>query len=924
LKKLFLICIFCCHLFGAKSQQKYFQQQVDYKIDVTLNDVDKTLDGFEIIKYTNNSPDTLHFIWIHLWPNAFKNDKTAFSEQLLKLGRTDFYFSDESQRGYINRMDFKVDDVTAILQQDSSNIDVAKLTLPEPLLPGELIKITTPFHEKIPFNFSRGGYVGNTFQITQWYPKPAVYDSKGWHQMPYLDQGEFFSEFGNFEVTITVPKNYVIAATGELQNKDELNWLKEKSKEEVSSVSKNDKEETGGATKTLVFSQNNVHDFAWFADQNFIVRYDTLQLRPGRIIDVFAFFTKAGSPVWKNSIRFLKDAVLTRSKWLGEYPYNVVTAVEAKMDFSDGMEYPTITSIATMKDEKELDLTIEHEVGHNWNYGILANNERQHPWLDEGMNTYFDRRYEKIKYPQKALAKSGFFRKRFPEDNSDLILRNQIKEKKDQRIETNSEDFSKINYGSIAYYKAGLWMEVLEEYLGQYLFDRCLHQYYERWKFKHVYPEDFKKVVEDVSNKNVDSIFSFLNKKGKLPGETKKTVKPALFFNFNNTDRFHYLFFSPAVGANYYDKLMVGGLVHNYTLPEPAFHFFVAPMYATGSKTLTGIARAGLNIMSYGSLRKTEISIAAAKFSMDEFTDSTGAENYMGFSKIVPSIKIIFRNKNAMNSVTKALQWKTFFIEEQNLLFSRDTLLNADIITYPKSQRYLNQLTFNLDNERALYPFSIQIRTEQAKDFMRFSFDGNYFFNYAKGGGLEARLFAGKFLYLTNENVSDRYYLNMSGANGYEDYTYSNYFFGRNEFQNLPSQQMMIRDGGFKVRTDLYFSKIGKTDNWLSAINLKTTIPKNLNPLEVLPFDIPLKVFFDVGTFDEAWKRDASTGKFLYDAGFQLSFFKDLLKVYVPLLYSKVYSEYYKSTSTENTFWNKISFSIDIQNFKLKKIFSIE
>ncbi len=105
---------------------------------------------------------------------------------------------------------------TADLEDDSLYIDVAKLILPSPLLPGETIKISTPFHEKIPFNFSRGGYVDNSYQITQWYPKPAVYDKNGWHPMPYLDQGEFYSEFGNFHVQITVPKNYVVAATGEI------------------------------------------------------------------------------------------------------------------------------------------------------------------------------------------------------------------------------------------------------------------------------------------------------------------------------------------------------------------------------------------------------------------------------------------------------------------------------------------------------------------------------------------------------------------------------------------------------------------------------------------------------------------------------------------------------------------------------------
>jgi hypothetical protein len=219
-----------CQLNNNKQAQssKYFQQNVDYKIDVTLNDVDNTLNGFEIINYTNNSPDTLRFIWFHLWPNAYKNDRTALSEQLLQLGRTDFYFSSDEQRGYINRLDFKVDGVTATLEDHPLYIDITKVILPGGLAPGKTIKITTPFHEKIPFNFSRGGHVGNTYQITQWYPKPAVYDIHGWHAFPYLDQGEFYSEFGNFNVQITVPKDYVVAATGELQNEDEQKWLQEK------------------------------------------------------------------------------------------------------------------------------------------------------------------------------------------------------------------------------------------------------------------------------------------------------------------------------------------------------------------------------------------------------------------------------------------------------------------------------------------------------------------------------------------------------------------------------------------------------------------------------------------------------------------------------------------------------------------------
>lgn len=979
MKKVLLAVVVYFQFTMSFGQKKYFQQNVNYKINVSLNVSTNTLDGFEVINYTNNSPDTLQFIWFHLWPNAYKNDRTALSEQLLELGRTDFYFSDESKRGYINRLNFKVKEKTAVLADDSLYIDVAKLILPTPLLPGGTIEITTPFHEKIPFNFSRGGHVNKAYQITQWYPKPAVYDNKGWHEFPYLDQGEFYSEFGNFRVQITVPENYIVAATGELQNQDELEWLKEKGirhqvpgirkehsvigdqrsmeskkhKAEVikqkaknnKAIYKNSKSTLNPQSlilnpqsstfnpekiKTLTYIQDSVHDFAWFADTSFVVRYDTIKLASGKIVDAWSFFLPSDLPVWKNSIQYIKDAIHTRSKWLGEYPYKSVTAVEAKMGFSGGMEYPTITSISPMEDTESLDMTIEHEVGHNWVYSILASNERQYPWMDEGMNTYFDNRYKKLKYPEENQQEKqkGFFEKRIPGDEENLIYRMQIAAKKDQPIETTSQDFSETNYDVIAYYKTALWMKKLEDYVGKNVFDSCLHEYYNRWKFKHPYPADFKKVVENVSRKNVDTIFSLLSQKGTLEPPKKKIFQIDFLFNLNKTDDYNYLFLSPAFGYNFYDKIMIGGLIHNYTLPEPKFHFFVAPLYATGSKTFTGIGRVGYDIMSYGAIRKTEISLSAEKFSMDEYTDSTGTKNYLGFSKIVPSVKLIFRNKNATNSVKKWLQWKTYFIRETALSFEKDTVLQQDVVSYPKTNRYLNQLSFVLENNRVLYPYSANIIAEQAKDFVRFAFEGKYFFNYPKGGGLNARLFAGKFIYLGDKTIykefeTDRYHLNMTGANGYEDYSYSNYFVGRNEFQGTSSQQIMIRDGGFKVRSDLLSNKIGKTDDWLTALNLTSDFPKIINPLQVLPVQIPLKVFLDVGTYTEAWQNNPSTGKFIYDAGLQISLYKNLVNIYFPLLYSKIYSNYFKSTIPENRFWKTISFSIDIQNFQLDKFINL-
>ena len=218
--------IFFSILFGdAKAQQKYWQQQVNYNIAVTLNDKEKTLDGVEKITYINNSPDTLHYLWIHLWMNAYKNDKTAFSEQQLANGNTQFYFSKDADKGYINRLNFRTENKTLTQTDHPYYIDIVKIELAEPLLPNATTVISTPFHVKLPYNFSRGGYVGNSFQVTQWFPKVAMYDANGWHEMPYLDQGEYYSNFGDYDVQITLPENYVVAATGEVSQMGQMSQV---------------------------------------------------------------------------------------------------------------------------------------------------------------------------------------------------------------------------------------------------------------------------------------------------------------------------------------------------------------------------------------------------------------------------------------------------------------------------------------------------------------------------------------------------------------------------------------------------------------------------------------------------------------------------------------------------------------------------
>ena len=908
MKKILLLIFFYSQLPGATCQlTNYWQQQVNYTIDVILNDADKALDGYVKMQYYNNSPDTLHFIWFHVWPNAYKNDKTAFSDQLLENGRTDFYFSNNDKRGYINRLDFKVAGITARIEDHPQHQDIIKLILPAPLAPKSSINIETPFHVKLSDNFSRSGHIKQSYQITQWYPKPAVYDKKGWHEMPYLDQGEFYSEFGNYDVSISIHKIFMVASTGVLKE-----------------------EKDAGGVKILHFQQDNVHDFAWFADKDFVVKHDTLQLASG-IIDVYAYYNRANGALWKNSISYIKSAIKTKSNWIGDYPYKTVSVVESPDKTGGGMEYPTITLVATPSTEKELDQLIYHEVGHNWFYGILASNERQHPWMDEGMNTYYDNRYSLQQNGNKNNglkdSRSSFIKNRMPSDLLKTLLQSVTAVKKDQPIETPSEKFNELNYNLVAYTKTGDWMKLLETELGQANFDKLMQQYYIRWQFKHPYPEDFKSVAEEISGKNMDHIFSLLHTKGSLQKAVKKDIRFTSFFSLKNTDKHNYISIAPAVGYNFYDKLMVGALIHNYTLPLSKFQFLVTPLYATGSKKINGLGRLSYSWYPGNKGQKVEISVAASKFTMDDFVDSTNAKNYLQFSKIVPSIKYVFANKSPRSTVRKFIQWKTFLINETSLLFSRDTTRQIDVITYPVNHRYLNQLQFVIENYRKLYPYQAALQAEQGEGFLRFNFTGNYYFNYAQGGGLNLRFFAGKFIYTGDQTYltqfqTDPYHLNMTGPKGYEDYSYSNYFFGRNEFEKFSSQQIMIRDGAFKVRTDYLSSKIGKTDDWLSALNFTTTIPKEINPLELIPLNIiKLRIFVDVGTYAEAWKKDAGTGRFLYDAGLQISLFNNLVTIYAPLLYSKVYKDYIKSTITEKRFVRNLSFSIDLQNISLKKLF---
>lgn len=568
------------------AQNSYWQQEVNYTIEVKLNDETHELSASEQIQYINHSPTSLTEIWFHLWPNAYSTKETALAKQLLREGKTAFQYAKPSEMGYISGLDFKVNGQAIKVEmaakiprigiieqwqrkpngesvQEENNPDVCKLILNEPLTPGASILITTPFVVKLPNSYSRLGHVGQAYQITQWYPKPAVYDGNGWNVLPYLDQGEFYSEYGSFDVKITLPENYVVGATGDLQNEEELAWLTAKAdstaKEKGDYGKSMDFPASAKKEKTLHYKQQNVHDFAWFADKRFHVLKGEVELpHTKRKVTTWAMYTNAYSKYWKNGAKYIADATYYYSLWNGDYLYNQVTAVDGALSAGGGMEYPNVTVIGPVGSNLTLETVIMHEVGHNWFYGMLGSNEREHGWMDEGINTYNEQRYIQTKYPDTTLAAvvglknpPRFLGLSIPAAYNENLFLYQLlaKQNKDQAIETPSPEFTSINYAGVMYGKTGLVFRYLAQYLGQDVFDKCMQAYFTKWVCKHPQPEDIQAVFEEVSGKKLDWFFGTLIKTNDKIDFTFDKVKQEKGAGVSATIRSKHGFAGPAFVA---------------------------------------------------------------------------------------------------------------------------------------------------------------------------------------------------------------------------------------------------------------------------------------------------------------------------------------------------------------------------------------
>ena len=978
---------------GLCSAQSYFQQQVDTRIEVRLDDKVHYLHGFEEMQYTNHSPDTLRYIYIHLFPNGYRNDRTVFSEQQLQNKSTAFYYAKPAQRGFIDSLNFVVDGQKASIVSEDNTPDIARLELPKPLPPGASAKIETPFRVKIPIVFSRMGHTGQAYYISQWFPKPAVYDRKGWHAMPYTDQGEFFSEIGAYDVQITLPKNYIVMATGNLQNPEEERWLdslaalpypaykvpKGASKKLRDALNKIPK--SADELKTIRYTENNIHDFAFFADKRWIVRKDTVLL-PGTDtpVSIWSGALPSEKEYWRHATDYMKATLVYLSREVGTYPYHTVKAVEGDLRAGGGMEYPTVTVVDRLATYTGVLETIVHEVGHNWFYGLLATNEREHPWMDEGFNTFYE---QKISASLRSDT-SAFLAYRLTNGIENSLYYDATLQHTDQAMDLNSLDYTKLNYGLDVYNKSMLMLRWLEGYMGQEAFTAAMKDYYDHWHFHHPYPEDLQPIFARHTGKNLDwwwkdvlttdhridyamrrrtrrgdtevlhirnrssfaapvLVKSYVDKKMtdsvwsqpfngmgsiEMPyhkgaqylidertvpdakrsnnGSPSIKILPRIGFGagFNRAAK-EQVFALPSIGYNEYDGFMAGIVLHNLTVPGNNFRFVVAPMYATRSKEFAGAGSIGYFMHPHNGIQEIIAQVDAKTFHYAATSYNLDHTISARYYKIAPQLSFSFRERTPRLPVSDILLLKGYIIGEQGYDYTYDVV---DSIYRPSiSKNYVSNnyllARFTHENRQAVNPYSYIGEAQLGGDFVKISAEGRLRIDYnTRGKSLYLRGFAGKY-FQRGSSTDTRHWL-ATTFTGVNDYLYDDTYIGRTETDGFASHQVSQREGGFNLPTPYAAYPIGRSDDWLVSLNVKTDLPV---------ISLPLRLYLNASTYAHAAEGNPSGDKLLYEGGIELHVFHEFLLVHAPLVLSKDYRDYMKSIYGNNIFAHSITFSLQLQ-----------
>lgn len=502
MKKQLLLALFIpCGLFAQNNPNPgYWQQHADYKMEVIMDVKTYQYKGKQTLVYTNNSPDTLRRVYYHLFNNAFQpgsamdarlktiKDPDGRMVTKVKVGDKEVKESRISalkpnEIGYLKINNFKQDGLAATHKVVGTILEV---TLAKPILPKASTTFGLDFDGQVPVQIRRSGRnnkEGVELSMAQWYPKLAEYDFEGWHADPYIGR-EFHGVWGNFDVKITIDKNYILGGSGYLQNGNQIGYNYQDAGVIVA-IPKKQK------TLTWHFVAPNVHDFTWAADKNYL--HDKLQTEDG----VTLHFLYKNNPKilenWKNLQPKTAQLLKVFNETVGKYPYKQYSVIQGG---DGGMEYAMCTLILGEGTFDGLLGVTAHEMAHSWFQHVLATNEAKHSWMDEGFTTWLENH---------ALNEIADKKVENPHKDSYAGYLSLVKSGKEQPQGTHADRYDENRPYSIqAYSKGNIFLSQLEYLIGRENLLKTLKRYYNDFKFTHPTPNDVKKTAERVTGANLD------------------------------------------------------------------------------------------------------------------------------------------------------------------------------------------------------------------------------------------------------------------------------------------------------------------------------------------------------------------------------------------------------------------------------------
>lgn len=489
MKRLIILVLLVNGQLSIYAQPDRWQQRVRYSMNIDMNVQTNRFTGKQKLEYTNNSPDTLTRVFYHLYFNAFQPGSMMDTRSRRQGGvngpgaRSDWDARVKDriinlkpdEIGYQKIISLKMNGRPQTFKMLETILEVK---LDKPILPKSKVVFDMDFEAQVPLQVRRSGRDNPTskvrYSMSQWYPKLCEYDYEGWHPTPYVGR-EFYGIWGDYDVSISIDKKYILGGTGYLQNPEKIGYGYETSGTKVN--------RPAGNKLTWRFIAPNVHDFMWAADPDFI--HLSKKLRDSLTIHVLYKTTNEPASEWEALLPMAEKALPYIEKTFGAYPYKQFSFIHGG---DGGMEYP----MATLCIGPGAAL---HEWMHSWYYGVLGTNESLYPWMDEGFTQYAEERVFSFLTNRSSFAQADNYTSYY----------SLVKSGKEEPLSTHADHYNlNAAYGPAVYSKGAVFVEQLGYVVGALARDKILLEYYRQWKFKHPNASDFMKIAEKVSDMKLD------------------------------------------------------------------------------------------------------------------------------------------------------------------------------------------------------------------------------------------------------------------------------------------------------------------------------------------------------------------------------------------------------------------------------------